>query len=114
MPYSADYSECTPVSGGAGAGRYGELYDASIADPEAFWVAAARDVTWIREPRRVLDDANPPYYRWFPDAVLNTCVNALDGATAYLSSGGASGRIGQGMTGSDDPDRVDVRRRAQR
>jgi Acetyl-coenzyme A synthetase N-terminus len=40
--------------------------NASIADPEAFWVAAARDVTWIREPRRVLDDANPPYYRWSP------------------------------------------------
>ena len=78
MPYSADHSECTPVSGGAGAGRYGELFDASIADPEAFWADAARDVSWIREPRRILDDTNPPYYRWFPDAELNTCANALD------------------------------------
>ena len=30
------------------------------------------------EPRRILDDSNPPFYRWFPDAELNTCANALD------------------------------------
>ena len=29
-------------------------------------------------PRRVLDDERPPFYRWFPDATLNTCYNALD------------------------------------
>ena len=74
MPHSADHSECAPVLGGAEVGRYGELFDASIADPEVFWADAARDVSWIREPRRVLDDTNPPYYRWFPDAELNTCV----------------------------------------
>src|SRR6478735_7119312 len=78
MPHSADHSEGAPVLGGAEAGRYGELFDASIADPEAFWAEAARDVSWIREPRRILDDTNPPYYRWFPDAELNTCANALD------------------------------------
>jgi propionyl-CoA synthetase len=26
----------------------------------------------------VLDDDNPPFYRWFPDGQLNTCANALD------------------------------------
>ena len=78
MPHSADHSECAPVLGGAEVGRYGELFDASIADPEVFWADAARDVSWIREPRRILDDTNPPYYRWFPDAELNTCANALD------------------------------------
>ena len=35
-------------------------------------------VTWTREPQRVLDDSNPPFYRWFPDGELNTCYNALD------------------------------------
>ena len=29
-------------------------------------------------PGRILDDTNPPFYRWFPDAELNTCANALD------------------------------------
>ena len=37
-----------------------------------------RAVTWIREPQRILDDSNPPFYRWFPDGELNTCANALD------------------------------------
>jgi propionyl-CoA synthetase len=59
-------------------GAYQKLFEASIADPSAFWAEAARAVTWTREPRRILDDTNPPFYRWFPDAELNTCANALD------------------------------------
>lgn len=35
-------------------------------------------MTWTREPQQVLDDSSPPFYRWFPDAELNTCANALD------------------------------------
>jgi propionyl-CoA synthetase len=57
---------------------YREQFDASIDDPSAFWAEAARAVTWTREPQRILDDSNPPFYRWFPDAELNTCANALD------------------------------------
>jgi propionyl-CoA synthetase len=59
-------------------GGYHGLFDASIADPAAFWADAARAVTWTREPLRILDDSNPPFYRWFPDGELNTCANALD------------------------------------
>ena len=54
------------------------MFNASIADPTSFWADAARAVTWTREPQRVLDDSNPPFYRWFPDGELNTCANALD------------------------------------
>ncbi|MEU0494602.1 propionyl-CoA synthetase [Mycobacterium sp. NPDC006124] len=57
---------------------YREMFDASIEDPCAFWARAAEAVTWIRAPRRILDDSNPPFYRWFPDGELNTCANALD------------------------------------
>ncbi|MFV9633068.1 propionyl-CoA synthetase [Mycobacterium neumannii] len=57
---------------------YRALFDASIADPEGFWADAARAVTWIREPKHILDDSNPPFYRWFADGELNTCANALD------------------------------------
>ena len=59
-------------------GGYRELFDASISNPTAFWADAAEAVTWTREPERVLDDSNPPFYRWFPDGELNTCANALD------------------------------------
>ena len=59
-------------------GGYIEQFQASLNDPAAFWARQAEAVTWTRPPRRVLDDDNPPFYRWFPDAELNTCVNALD------------------------------------
>ena len=57
---------------------YRDLFDASITDPATFWANAAKAVTWTRAPERVLDDSHPPFYRWFPDAELNTCANALD------------------------------------
>ncbi|OBB57801.1 propionyl-CoA synthetase [Mycobacterium sp. 852013-51886_SCH5428379] len=59
-------------------GAYRDLFDASVADPSAFWAEAAKAVTWTREPSTILDDSNPPFYRWFPDGELNTCANALD------------------------------------
>ena len=59
-------------------GGYHELFRASLDYPAGFWAAAARAVSWTREPQRILDDDNPPFYCWFPDAELNTCVNALD------------------------------------
>jgi propionyl-CoA synthetase len=57
---------------------YRTEYARSIDDPEGYWAEQARLVDWIRPPRRILDDDNPPFYRWFPDASLNTCFNALD------------------------------------
>lgn len=57
---------------------YDEIHQRSIADPEGFWLEAAEDISWINPPRRALDASNPPFYRWFPDARLNVCFNALD------------------------------------
>ena len=50
----------------------------SINDPERFWGEAAQDIEWIRRWDRVLDDSNPPFYRWFTGGRLNTCYNAVD------------------------------------
>lgn len=57
---------------------YRDLFDASINDPAGFWADAATAVTWTKPPGRILDDSSPPFFRWFPDAELNTCANALD------------------------------------
>jgi propionyl-CoA synthetase len=59
-------------------GRYAEAFNKSLADPEAFWGEAARNIEWYQAPTVVLDGSNPPFYRWFADGVLNTCFNALD------------------------------------
>ncbi|HSW28581.1 MAG TPA: propionyl-CoA synthetase [Longimicrobiales bacterium] len=57
---------------------YMETYRRSQEDPEGFWGEAARAIDWDRPWDRVLDDSNPPFYRWFAGGELNTCHNALD------------------------------------
>jgi propionyl-CoA synthetase len=57
---------------------YREQYRQSLDDPDTFWAPAAKQVSWIRKPRLILDDSNPPFYRWFTGGTLNTCFNALD------------------------------------
>ena len=60
------------------ASRYAEVYAGWRRDPEAFWREAARAIDWISPPARIFDPASGPYGRWFPDATLNLCHNALD------------------------------------
>ena len=42
------------------------------------WKAAAEEIFWYKPPTVLLDDSNPPFYRWFPDGLTNACYNALD------------------------------------
>ncbi len=59
-------------------GSYQEIYARSLQDPEGFWADAAEALAWDRRWDRVLDDARPPFYRWFAGGRLNTCYNAVD------------------------------------
>lgn len=53
---------------------------ANYSNPnELFWKKAAEDIVWFNCAEGVtLDRSNPPFYRWFPDRILNTCFNCLD------------------------------------
>ena len=57
---------------------YEDVYARAVADPEAFWAAAAEQVHWHKRWTRVLDSSRPPFYRWFVGGEVNTCYNALD------------------------------------
>jgi propionyl-CoA synthetase len=57
---------------------YDDVFQASVDNPEAFWLKAAESIDWHVAPTRALDASNPPFYRWFPDGELNVCHNALD------------------------------------
>jgi propionyl-CoA synthetase len=59
-------------------GRYEDAFRRSLDDPAGFWAQAARAIDWYTEPETILDDSNPPFYRWYPGGTLNTCHNALD------------------------------------
>ena len=57
---------------------YREVYRAASADPEAFWLEAARAIDWVAAPTRAFDARAGIYGRWFPEATCNTCHNAID------------------------------------
>ena len=50
------------------SGSYREAYDASTQDPNAFWLAAADAIDWMKKPTKALDDRTAPVYGWYPDA----------------------------------------------
>ncbi|MEM0155166.1 MAG: acetate--CoA ligase [Thermoplasmataceae archaeon] len=57
---------------------YKQDYRESIEHPEAFWEKHAQILDWNRKWDKVLDDSNPPFYRWFVGGKLNASFNALD------------------------------------
>ncbi|MEM6668035.1 MAG: propionyl-CoA synthetase [Pseudomonadota bacterium] len=57
---------------------YKDVYEGWKADPEAFWMEAAKAIDWDVPPTKALEDADAPIYRWFADAKMNTCWNAVD------------------------------------
>ena len=59
-------------------GSYAEAHAHAIRDPEGFWLGAARAIDWDRAPTRAFDADAGTYGRWFPDARLNACHNAVD------------------------------------
>ncbi|MEL7181514.1 MAG: propionate-CoA ligase PrpE [Pseudomonadota bacterium] len=57
---------------------YADVYGAWKNDPEGFWMDQARAIDWVTPPTKALDDSKAPLYRWFTDAEVNTCYNAVD------------------------------------
>ncbi|MEM4143899.1 MAG: acetate--CoA ligase [Candidatus Bathyarchaeia archaeon] len=50
----------------------------SLKNPQEFWAEKAKAIDWFKLWDKVLDDSNPPFYRWFVGGVLNVSYNALD------------------------------------
>lgn len=59
-------------------GTFKTLFQQSIDQPEEFWAEAAEGIHWTKKWDTVLDSSNPPFYRWYRGAELNTCYNAVD------------------------------------
>ena len=55
------------------------VYEQAAADSPAWWAGQARQrLDWDTPFSEVLDDSNPPFYRWFADGTLNVSHNCLD------------------------------------
>jgi acetyl-CoA synthetase len=71
FPPAADFT----AQANAGPG----IHDAAALDYEAFWQEQALErISWFTPPTRVLDDSNPPFFKWFEDGKLNLSYNCLD------------------------------------
>ena len=58
---------------------YKALQDEAEKDFEGFWARIAREnVNWTKPFTKVLDESNPPFYKWFYDGELNASANSLD------------------------------------
>ena len=58
--------------------EYEALYQRSLDDPQGFWAECAEELEWFKKWDKVLDDSNPPFYKWFVGGQTNIVANALD------------------------------------
>jgi acetyl-CoA synthetase len=54
------------------------VYEEAARDPRAWWAGQAKQLHWFQAWETVLDDSNPPFYKWFTGGRLNASYNCLD------------------------------------
>jgi acetyl-CoA synthetase len=54
------------------------IYDEANKDPQKWWAGHAEDLHWFKDWDEVLDDSNPPFYKWFTGGKINASYNCLD------------------------------------
>ncbi len=54
------------------------MFEEAEKDPLGWWVSQAQRLHWFSPWEQVLDDAEPPFYKWFVGGKLNVSYNCLD------------------------------------
>jgi acetyl-CoA synthetase len=72
------YYPSQSVMDNANIREYDELYSKSIRDPEQFWAEQASYLSWYKKWDQVLDQSNPPFFKWFAGGKTNIILNAID------------------------------------
>jgi acetyl-CoA synthetase len=54
------------------------VYEQAAGDPQGWWVKQAEELAWFKPWEQVLDDSNPPFYKWFVGGTINASYNCLD------------------------------------
>ena len=57
---------------------YKKNYENWQNNPTSFWEEKAKDISWYKKPKKILDSSDTPFWTWFPDGELNTSYNCLD------------------------------------
>ncbi|OXC80562.1 Acetyl-coenzyme A synthetase [Caballeronia sordidicola] len=76
FPPSAKASAGAAISG---MDAYKALASEAERDYEGFWARLAREtLSWHKPFTTVLDESNPPFYKWFEDGEINASYNCID------------------------------------
>ena len=63
----------------SGLDAYETLCSEATTDYEGFWARLAQEhLLWKKPFTKILDDSNPPFFKWFHDGELNVSYNCLD------------------------------------
>ncbi len=62
----------------ANISEYEQTYRHSVENREQFWEEQAEKLSWFKKWDKVLDESNPPFYKWFTGGKTNIIANALD------------------------------------
>jgi len=54
------------------------IYEEAEADFQGFWERQADALDWAQRWDTVLDESDPPFYKWFQGGTLNVCHNCVD------------------------------------
>jgi acetyl-CoA synthetase len=54
------------------------VHEEAAKDPVAWWRRQAGALHWFADPEEVLDDSDPPFYKWFEGGKINASYNCLD------------------------------------
>ena len=54
------------------------VFEKAAEDPLGWWVSEAERLHWFAPWEQVLDESDPPFYKWFTGGKLNVSYNCLD------------------------------------
>jgi acetyl-CoA synthetase len=54
------------------------VYEQAARDPLGWWSRQAEELHWFRRWDEVLEDSDPPFYKWFVGGTINASYNCLD------------------------------------
>ena len=57
---------------------YHRTHSSTVRNYRKFWGGVAGELPWYRHWSKVVDDSNPPFFKWFPGGRLNACYLCVD------------------------------------
>ena len=57
---------------------YRKIHEESVKDFKSFWASVASELEWFKPWDKILDDSNPPFYKWFVGGELNASYLTVD------------------------------------